>query len=261
MSAEPGGQGARRERPSLVRARGRRRKSADCYTEATVTAPQTGHALEVVQLEVGLLQNFCEVIGCPRTGVAALVDPAFEVDRLLKIAAERSWRVETILLTHTHDDHVAGLDEAFAETGATVRCHPTEVEVARRLAGRVEAVADGEDVWIGGGRMQAIWAPGHTPGCVCWWGPETKALITGDVLFVGSCGGVGYPGSDPVAMVDTLQRKLGGLPEETRVYPGHDYGKTPTSTLLWEFASNPALLADGVERFCAYKGVAVPRSG
>lgn len=210
-------------------------------------------ALEIVQLEVGLLQNFCEVIGCPITGEAALVDPAFEVDRLLAAASARGWRVTTILLTHTHDDHVAGLDEAFAATGALVRCHPVEVEVARRFAERVEPVADGEDVAIGHGRMRAIWAPGHTPGCVCWYGPESAALITGDVLFVGSCGGVSYAGSDVAAMVDTLQRKLGSLPEDTRLYPGHDYGKTPTSTLGWEFANNGALLAGDVVAFREYK--------
>lgn len=204
------------------------------------------------------MQNFCEVIGCPITGEAALVDPAFEVDRLLKVARQKGWTITTILLTHTHDDHVAGLDEAFAETGAVVRCHPLELEVARRFASKVEPVADGEDVLIGEGRMRAIWAPGHTPGCVCWYGPESEALITGDVLFVGSCGGVSYEGSDPAAMVDTLQRKLGSLPEHTRLYPGHDYGKTPTSTLMWEFANNPALLADSLASFCAYKRVPVP---
>lgn len=215
-------------------------------------------ALEIIQLEVGLLQNFCELIGCPKTGKAALVDPAFEVDRLLARARERGWTIETILLTHTHDDHVAGLDEAVAETGALVRCHPLELAIASTFAPRVEPVADGEDVCIGAGRMRAIWAPGHTPGCVCWYGPESQALITGDVLFVGSCGGVSYEGSDPAAMLDTLQRKLGALPELTRVYPGHDYGNTPTSTLMWEFANNPALLADTLPAFCAYKKVRVP---
>lgn len=214
--------------------------------------------LEIVQLEVGLLQNFCEVIGCPNTGRAALVDPAFEIDRLLGVVRERGWTVDTILLTHTHDDHVAGLDEAFAETDAVVRCHPLEVAIAERFAARVEPVDDGEDVAIGDGRMRALYAPGHTPGCVCWYGPEAEAVITGDVLFVGSCGGVGYPGSDPAAMVHTLQRTLGGLPEQTRLFPGHDYGKTPTSTLMWEFANNPALLADSLESFCAYKKVPVP---
>lgn len=168
--------------------------------------------------------------------------------------------MSTIVLTHTHDDHVAGLDEAAEATGAVVRCHPLEVEAARQHASRVEAIGDDEVIAIGDGEIRAVYTPGHTPGCVCWFIPEPGAIITGDVLFVGSCGGVSYPGSDPAAMVDSLQRRLGSLPEQTRVYPGHDYGKTPTSRLAWEFASNPALLADTVESFCAYKNVPVPRS-
>jgi glyoxylase-like metal-dependent hydrolase (beta-lactamase superfamily II) len=210
--------------------------------EKTVTGDveQASGALEIVQVEVGLLANFCEVIGCPATGEAALVDPAFEVDRLLREAHARGWRVTTIFLTHTHDDHVAGLDEAAAATGAIVRCHPLEVEVARRQAPRVAAVADGEIVPLGRGQVRAIYAPGHTPGCVCWFVPSPPAVITGDVLFVGSCGRAG----DAAAMVDTLQRRLGALPEEARVFPGHNYGRTPTSTIGYEFATNPALQAD-----------------
>ncbi len=210
---------------------------------------------EIVQLEVGLLQNFCEVIGCPETGEAALVDPAFEVDRLLRVVEERSWTVTTILITHTHDDHIAGLDEAAEATGAVVRCHPVEVDTVARLAPSVRPVADGEWLTLGRARVQALWTPGHMPGCVCWYLPEPGALITGDVLFVGSCGGVGYPESDPREMFETLQRRLAALPEHTRVYPGHDYGKTATSTLGWEYGNNPALLADTYERFCAQKGV------
>ncbi|MEM9454577.1 MAG: MBL fold metallo-hydrolase [Myxococcota bacterium] len=215
-------------------------------------------ALQIVQIEVGLLQNFCEVIGCPTTGEAALVDPAFEVDRLLRAASERNWTVTTILLTHTHDDHVAGLDEAAEATGAVVRCHPTEVEIARRLAPRVEPVVHDETIAVGQGRIHALYTPGHTPGCVCWYVPEPASIITGDVLFVGSCGGVSYPGSDPALMVKSLQRTLGGLPEHTKIYPGHDYGRTPTSTLAWELVHNPALQADTVETFCAYKNIPVP---
>lgn len=208
----------------------------------------------MVQLEVGLLQNFCEVLGCPRTGEAALVDPAFEVDRLLKVVARRGWRVTTILLTHSHDDHIAGLDEAAAATRAVVRCHPLELEIARTLAPNVVAVADEEWVAIGDGGVRAIYAPGHSAGSVCWFSPEPAAVFTGDVLFVGSCGSA----MDPRAMVDTLQRRLGALPEDTRVYPGHDYGKTPTSTLGWEFARNPALVADSLAAFCAYKRITAP---
>jgi glyoxylase-like metal-dependent hydrolase (beta-lactamase superfamily II) len=86
-------------------------------------------------------------------------------------------------------------------------------------------------------------------------------VITGDVLFIGSCGGVSYSESDPAAMFDSLQRVLGSLPEMTRVYPGHDYGKTPTNTLASEFATNPALRADSLAAFCAYKRVPVPGPG
>jgi hydroxyacylglutathione hydrolase len=212
-------------------------------------------ALEIVQMEVGLLQNFCEVIGCPVTGEAALVDPAFEVDRLLAAARERGWRVTTILLTHTHEDHIAGLDEAALATGAVVRCHPVEVEIARALAPRVEPVADNERIAIGQGEVQAVYTPGHMPGCVCWYVPDPGAVITGDVLFVGGCGGVHYPGSDPAAMFDSLQNRLGALPEETKLYPGHDYGPTPTSTLAWERLRNPALTSDTLEAFRRYKRV------
>jgi hydroxyacylglutathione hydrolase len=220
-------------------------------------------ALDIVQTEVGLLQNFCEIIGCTRTGTAALVDPAFEVDRLLRMVRERKWTVQAILLTHTHDDHVAGLDEAVAHTGAVVRCHPLEVETVRSLvpSAVIEPVDDGAWLEVGGGAVQAIHTPGHVPGCVCWYMPDPGAVVTGDVLFVGSCGGVSYPGSDPAAMVDSLQRKLGALPEHTRVYPGHDYGSTATSTLAWELATNPALLADTVEAFCAYKNMPVGSGG
>ena len=215
--------------------------------------------LEIVQLEVGLIQNFCEVLGCPETRQAALVDPAFEVDRLLAAAKKRDWTVTTILLTHTHEDHIAGLDEAAEFTGAVVRCHPVEVDTAKTLAARVEPVRDGEEVAIGQGVAKALYTPGHMPGCVCWYLPRPGAVITGDVLFVGSCGGVGYPQSDPRAMFDSLQRVLGSLPEETKVYPGHDYGKSPTSTLAWEFVHNSALTADTLEAFCAYKNVPVPQ--
>ena len=88
--------------------------------------------------------------------------------------------------------------------------------------------------------------------------PDLPAVITGDVLFVGSCGGVNYAGSDARLAFESLQRRLGSLPGESRLYPGHDYGKTPTSTLEWEFANNPALTADTLEAFCAYKKVPVP---
>ena len=217
---------------------------------ATVTC-----AFDIIQLEVGLGQNFVEILVCPETKKAALLDPALEVDRILEKVQERGLSVSHILLTHTHEDHIAGLDEAYAATKAAIYCHPVEIEIVAALGCPAIAIQDGQILEVAKCSIEAIWAPGHTAGCVCWYEAATPAVFTGDVLFVGSCGGVNYPGSDPRAMLDTLQRKLGSLPEATRLYPGHDYGKTPTSTLGWEFAHNPALLADTLESLCAYKRV------
>ncbi len=213
--------------------------------------------LEVERIEVGLLQNVSEIVRCPKTGAAALVDPAFEIDRILARVRSKGARVAAVLLTHTHDDHVAGLDEVVAATGAPVYCHPYEVERVRALGAAPVPVADGERVPIGRGFAVALHAPGHTPGCVCWYLPEEGILCTGDVLFVGSCGGVSYPDSDPAAMFATL-RRIASLPEDVRIFPGHDYGKTPTSTVGWELRTNPALIADSLEALCRLEGVAVP---
>lgn len=223
---------------------------------------------ELLQVEVGLLGNFCTFVADDggvgdatperRGGEAAIVDPAFEGDRLLRIAAERSWRITTILVTHSHDDHVAAVDELAAATDAVIRCHPLEIGRVRALVGgsgeRVVPVADGEVLKVGDVSVEAIYAPGHSPGCVCWSIPASPAVITGDVLYVGSCGSV----SDPAAFFATLQR-LSMLPEMTRVYPGHDFGDVPTSRLAWELVKNPAFAATSVEEFCVYKGIRPPR--
>ncbi len=203
-------------------------------------------APEVVQLEVGLLQNFCEILYCPDTREAAVVDPAFEVDRLLRAAADAGATINKILITHTHHDHIDGVAEMVARTGATTYVHPNEADRLRGQAGAIVPVADRQDVAIGNRGVRALETFGHTVGGTCFL--ADGYVVTGDVLFVRGCGRTDFPGGSTAALWASLQRLL-ALPEETRVYPGHNYGPTPTSTLSSESLENPYLRCRTFEEF------------
>jgi glyoxylase-like metal-dependent hydrolase (beta-lactamase superfamily II) len=203
-------------------------------------------APEVLQIEVGLLQNFCEILHCPETGEAALVDPAFEVDRLLRAAADRGARIGKILITHTHQDHIEGVAEVVSRTGAVTYVHPHEADRLRGQAGEVVLLADRMDVAIGRRGVRALETFGHTAGGTSFL--ADGFVVTGDVLFVRGCGRTDFPGGDAGAMWASLQRLL-ALPEETVVYPGHNYGPTPTSTLSTEGLENPYLRCRDLAEF------------
>jgi hydroxyacylglutathione hydrolase len=192
-------------------------------------------APEVVQIEVGLLQNFCEILWCPETREAAVVDPAWEVDRLLREAERRGLQITQILVTHTHNDHIEGVEALVAATGAAVAVHPNEAAALPPGLPTVVRIRDLQDVPIGRRGVRALETFGHTAGGTSYL--ADGFVITGDVLFVGSCGRTDFPGGDVAAMWRSLQRLI-ALPEETRVYPGHDYGPTATSTVGRETEEN-----------------------
>ncbi|MDX2020245.1 MAG: MBL fold metallo-hydrolase [Deltaproteobacteria bacterium] len=207
---------------------------------------QLPQAPEVIQTEVGMLQNFCELLYCPTTREAAVVDPAFEVDRLLRLAREHHLAIKHILITHTHHDHIEGVADMVAATGAAVFVHPHEAPKIKAMASQVVLLSDRMDVAIGACGVRALETFGHTPGGTCFL--ADGYIVTGDVLFVGGCGRTDFPGGSTAALWQSLNRLM-GLPEETVVYPGHNYGSTPTSTMGREILENPYLRAADYEAF------------
>jgi glyoxylase-like metal-dependent hydrolase (beta-lactamase superfamily II) len=203
-------------------------------------------APEVFQVEVGLLQNFCEILYCPETHDAAVVDPAWEVDTLLREAKRLGVTISKILVTHTHNDHIEGVDDMVAATHATVVIHPNEEKALSETAAPRLHVRDRLDIAIGNRGVRALETFGHTVGGTCYL--ADGYVVTGDVMFVGGCGRTDFTGGDTAAMWRSLQR-LAALPEETRVYPGHNYGTTPTSTISRELAENRFLLCKTYEEF------------
>jgi glyoxylase-like metal-dependent hydrolase (beta-lactamase superfamily II) len=209
---------------------------------------------ELIQVEVGNLANFNELIFDPRdpSGACVVVDPAYEVERLLALARDQGLSIEKILLTHTHQDHVDGAEAMARATSARIYVGAGELEAARRAAPSavIEPVGDGTRIPLGGGELVALATPGHTAAGTSYLCGD--AVVTGDTLFIGGCGRTDGPGGDPRTLWRSLNR-LAALPDETRVYPGHDYGATPTSTIGRERDTNPYLRCRSEAEFVALR--------
>ncbi len=197
-------------------------------------------AIEIVQVPVAGTDNFSYLVICLQTGKALGVDPGVSPQSLLSVVHEKGVVLELLANTHGHRDHIAGNGFVLAETGARLAAHPDDVPQADIC------LQDGTILTVGEMTVRVLHTPGHTPGSVALL-PE-GAAITGDTLFVTRCGRADLPGSDPVDMYKSL-KKLSCLPPATRVYPGHDYGPQPSSTIAFELANNPFMQCPDLESF------------
>jgi len=184
------------------------------------------------QLAVGNMDNFCYLVGCEKTRKAVVVDPGADVERIVAEAKKENLDIETIVNTHGHGDHTAGSAALKARTGARVLIHALEAaavpEADVRLSGD-------EDLQVGAITFKVIHTPGHTPGGICLYAEGN--LFTGDTLFVGDSGRTDLKGGHRPTLGASI-RRLMTLPDDTVVWPGHDYGPTPSSTIGWEKRHN-----------------------
>lgn len=198
------------------------------------------------QLRVGGDRNFGYLLGDRETGEALLIDPSFDPEALVARAKAQGLRVTHILNTHGHPDHSNGNAVAKALTSAPILGgpgHPGPVD---------QVLQDGERLAFGAYHLLSWQVPGHCPDHLAFLVEEMAAGLTGDLLFVGKVGGTG---SDHDARTEwaSLQRLLSGWPEHTTIWPGHDYGARPSSTLAWERETNPFLTCKNVEAFLRFK--------
>ena len=201
----------------------------------------------IKQIEVGMMQNFNYLIGCPETGECGVVDPAFEVDRILSIAKKDGMNVTTALFTHTHYDHIDGIEELMKRTNVNkIYVHKNEAKALVGFKEKIIEIDDGSTIPIGKLSLKILHTPGHLPGCVCFLGDNF--VVTGDTLFTGAIGRCDFPESNKKDMFNSLQR-LKELPDETVVYPGHDYGASITSTIGEEKKTNPYMMISAEENF------------
>lgn len=199
------------------------------------------------QVELGPMQNFVYLIGCEKTREAAVVDPAWDVSAILRIAKNHQFQIKTILLTHTHFDHINGVEELLKQTDARVFVHKKEAGALLYGGGNIKKIESGDSVNVGDLNITFIHTPGHTPGSQCFYVGDR--LITGDTLFIGGCGRCDLPGGDPEAMYHSLTGTLKRMDDRIRVYPGHHYADVPVSNIGNEKRRNSFLMSGSVEEF------------
>ena len=218
------------------------------------------------QVLAGPMGNCLYVVGDPETRKAFIVDPAWDPLGLIELTEKEGYEVSCVVLTHAHQDHVGGeimgqkipgLKELLAEVTMPIYIHETEADQAAKVTGiersALTAYQDDEVLELGGPPdVRILHTPGHSPGSSGLLIEDH--LISGDTLFVQGVGRVDLPGSDVDAMFRSLQR-LQQLPHETRVFPGHNYGPAPSSTIGDEITRNPYLRPSSLEQWRIMMGV------
>ena len=182
---------------------------------------------------------FTYLIGCDEAHEAALIDPVFEtVDRDLALLAELGLTLKYTLETHIHADHVTGADRLRDETGAK-----TAVPAKSGATNVDLPIGEGKAIAIGKLRLEPLYTPGHTDDHHAYLlrGTDGGRVFTGDALMIDGCGRTDFQNGDAATLYRSVHDKLFALPDETLVYPGHDYQQRRVSSIGQERARNPRL--------------------
>ncbi|RMF54680.1 MAG: MBL fold metallo-hydrolase [Calditrichaeota bacterium] len=188
-------------------------------------------------------RNFAYVVGDEKEKVCAIIDPSYHPEKAEHVALQNNFSIMYVLNTHLHSDHTNG--NAYFENKYGLKALHFG---AKTNSG--EIIEDGSVLPLGKLTIKVIHTPGHTPDSVCYL--INDALFTGDTMFVGKIGGTDF-GENARLEYDSLHQKLMTLPDHIRVFPGHNYGVSPTSTIGHERRTNPFLIQPDFEHFLDLK--------
>jgi glyoxylase-like metal-dependent hydrolase (beta-lactamase superfamily II) len=188
--------------------------------------------------------NFSYIIADDETKEAMVVDPSYNDSQIIDIIEAEDLKLIYIVNTHGHRDHTLGNLELKSDYGAKLVAH-RKSPVAKDIE-----VDDGDVLHLGKVEVSVLYTPGHSPDSICLL--VDGKVLTGDTLFVGECGRTDLGGGDPRQMFQSLFGKLMKLPDDVEVYPGHDYGAAPSSTIGRERRTNYVLEPRTVEEFVEF---------
>lgn len=197
----------------------------------------------IKQLVVGPMMNYAYLVTSKGSSSSIVIDPGWDIEKFISTAKSLNTSISAILLTHAHFDHAQVAGELAEKTKSPVYVHEAESN-ENNLGTNIVSTKDGMELQLAGLKITCLHTPGHTPGSQCFL--IENNLFSGDTLFVDACGRVDLPGSSPEDMMNSLKR-IAKLNPHIVVYPGHDYGPSPTDTIGNQKATNPFLNSTGRE--------------
>lgn len=204
--------------------------------------------MEITILTVGPVYTNCYIVNKQGSDACFVVDPGEEAEKIANYIRKKDMKLEGILLTHGHFDHITGVSELVSLLGGKVYALQDEKELLASpqlngspMMGYEVAIEpdmflrDGEKISIAGITLQVIHTPGHTKGGCCYYVEEEKTLFSGDTIFMESIGRTDFPTGNGRELIDSIRNKVLVLPDEVKIYPGHG----PDTTVAYETANNP----------------------
>lgn len=206
--------------------------------------------MKIEKFVIGIIGTNCYLVQNENTKECILIDPAVCKESLVRHIKEQGLKLQAILLTHGHFDHIMGIDGFQKEFPVPVYAHEEEKALLNDASlnssstygagytfSGAEYVADKEVLKLAGMDIEVIYTPGHTVGGCCYYIPTEGVLFSGDTLFCASIGRTDFPTGSSSQLIQSIKEKLMCLPEETKVYPGH----MDETTIAFEKRNNPFL--------------------
>ena len=186
--------------------------------------------MEISVFQGGYDKNLCYLIWCKESKRAAIIDPSVEPLTIFDIINVENLILEKIIITHSHHDHFAFLDD-FLFRFSNLKIFGYKLPVID-FSENFIGISDREIINIGKNILTAIHTPGHYPDSMCYWSGDKACLFTGDTMFVGRTGRTISRGSSIKQLYDSIYNKIYNLPKATRIFPGHHYGYSRSCTLI-----------------------------
>lgn len=220
---------------------------AGANREHITETPIRQEGILYARLALGPHRNFVYLVGDPDGLEAVVIDPAYDVRRIVEVLDDWDCTLKAAFFTHNHPDHIEGAGPIQETTGCPLHLHEADALVLERTGLDVVPIADGHTLAIGSHRMIAHHTPGHTAGGMTY--QIGKRLFTGDFLFIDQAGRTDFPTGSKRTLWESIQRFKATFPDDAIICPGHDYGPVPEATVGDQKKRSSALMHQDYEAF------------